>query len=68
MRRVEVTAERRTSLTFDVTDDELDELVRERHIPDIINRQFDEHFVTDYWVGDFAVWDCDKQEQLVDWS
>ncbi len=67
MKKIEVTLEQRMALEFEVTREEIEEL-RNGCLPDRIQNAFDkENWTVDSW-RDFAVWDCDKEEQIVDWD
>lgn len=66
MRVVEVTLEKRMCLVFEASDEEVKAL-EEGYLPDRIEKAFDDADWKEA-AQDYAVWDCVKHKQLVDWQ
>ena len=66
MRNVEITMTKRLAVDFDVTDEEI-EMLRNGEVPDRIQEELDGMDWNEGW-QDYAVWDNDNEEQLVEWT
>lgn len=66
MHKVEITMEKRIALEFEVTDDEY-EVFDFAELPDRIQEEFNRENWKDA-EQDFAIYDVDKCETVVDWG
>lgn len=65
-RSIELTMTKRIAVDMEVSEEEIEKL-QNGEVPEWIQKIMDNQNWTDGW-QDYAVWDIDNEEQLVDWS
>lgn len=65
-RSIELTMTKRIAVDMEVSEEEIEKL-QNGEVPEWIQKIMDSQNWADGW-QDYAVWDIDNEEQLVDWS